>query len=71
MTSEPDFGSADDEELLAALPPGVGVKFVPLDTRRFGETATILGRRFSQAEIVDAYRDAGLREDEERVAGGL
>ncbi len=64
-------GVSRAEELLAALPSGVGVKFVPLDTRRFGETATILGRRFSQTEILDAYGDAGLREDEERLAGGL
>ncbi len=64
-------GISRAEELLAALPPGVGVKFEPLDTRRLGDTPTVLGRRFSQAEILDAYGDAGLKVGEERVVGGL
>lgn len=49
-------GVSDAEELLSQLPPGVGVQFEPLDIRHIGDSATILGRTYTQPEIKAAYQ---------------
>jgi len=48
-------GVCDVEELMSRLPNGVRVQFEPLDIRRFGRTATILGQVFTQEDINAAY----------------
>ncbi len=49
-------GISSAEELIAKRPAGVNIQFEPLDIRHFGDSATILGRTFTQEEINSYYR---------------
>jgi len=49
-------GVSDAEGLLSRLPEGVGTQFEALDIRHFGESATMLGRTYTQPEIDAAYQ---------------
>ena len=49
-------GLSNAEDLIAKRPAGVNIQFEPLDIRRFGDSATILGRAFTQEEINSYYQ---------------
>lgn len=49
-------GLSNAEDLIAKRPAGVNIQFEPLDIRHFGDSATILGRTFTQEEIDSYYR---------------
>ena len=49
-------GVSNAEDLISRLPPGVGLQFEPLDIRHFGDSATVLGRTYTQQGINAAYQ---------------
>ena len=49
-------GVSDAEELVGRLPQGVALQFEALDIRHFGDSATILGRTYTQQGINAAYQ---------------
>jgi len=56
-------GISDAAALIARRPPGVGIKFAPLDLAHAGGAMTLLGRTYTQRDVNRAY-------DEERKRVG-